>query len=243
MSASLAAPAYAACGFLIVLYAWLRSTRPAHLALVLLLYVALGGPLLAHLPGVPHRYTDGLLPASKVLHLQLLTVGVTVWLIVTHALSRRAADSAPRLAEYVGNSIIAIVIGSAISLGFHAGDADPLTGAGRDLRLILFSFPLCIAAAFFRDHRSEDAMVPAWLRRAETSGCTLVMTLGLALLYLGQFFPFPTDALHGWRLVATLAVPSTLAVVIVGCVPHCAQRVGANAATNRPVGGHRARSA
>jgi len=217
MNASLAVPAYAACGFLIVLYAWLRSTRPAHLALVLLLYVALGGPLL---------------PASKVLHLQLLTLGVTVWLITNHALSRRAADSAPRLAEYVGNSIIAIVIGAGVSLGFHAGDMDPLTGAGRDLRLILFSFPLCIAAAFFRDHRSEDATVPAWLRRAEASGCTLVMTLGLALLYLGQFFPFPADALHGWRLAATLAVPSTLAVVIVGCVPRCAQRVGGNPASN-----------
>ena len=54
----------------------------------------------------------------------------------------------------------------------------------------------------------------------------------LALLYLGQFFPFPADALHGWRLAATLAVPSTLAVVIVGCVPRCAQRVGGNPASN-----------
>jgi hypothetical protein len=245
MNASLAVPAYAACGFLIVLYAWVRSTRPAHLVLLLLLYAALGGPLLAYLPGVAHRYADGLTLAKKITHLQLLTVGVTVWLLVRHALFSRAADSAPRLSEYLGNSIIAVAIGAGISVGFHAGDADPLTGAGRDLRVILFSFPLCLAVAFFRDHRSEDAMVPAWLRRAETSLCTSVMTLGLALLYLGQLFPFPTYALHGWRLAATLAVPSALALVIVGCVPHvyCAQGAGVTGAAKQPAGGYAGRSA
>jgi len=240
MNASLAVPAYAACGFLIVLSAWLRSTRPAPLALIVLLFVTLGGPLSAHLSGAAHRYSDGLMLASKITHLQLLTVGVAVWLLVTHALSSRAADSVPRLSECVVNSIIAIAIGAGISLGFRAADADPLTGAGRDLRVVLFSFPLCVAAAFFRDHRSTDAMLPAWLRRAETSGCTSVMTLGLALLYLGELFPFPTYALHGWKLAATLAVPSALALVIVGCVPHvyCAQGAGANAARKQLVGGH-----
>ena len=243
MSANLAVSAYALCGFLIVFYAWVRSARPARLVPVLLLYVALGGLLLAYLPGVARRYTDGLAPASKIAHLQLVTVGVTVWLLVTHALSRRAADSPPRFFAYVVSGIIAVTTGALISLGFHSPDGDQLMGAGRYLRAILFSVPLCVAAAFFRDHRSKDAMVPAWLKRAETSGCTSVMILGLALLYLGELFPFPTDALHGWRLAAMLAVPSALAVVIVGCVPHRAQRVGATGAAKQPVRGCADRSA
>jgi hypothetical protein len=238
MSANLAVSAYALCGFLIVLYAWVRSARPARLVLVLLLYVALGGLLLAYLPGLARRYTDGLAPATKLAHLQLVTVGVTVWLLVTHAIASRAADSPPRFFFYVVSGIIAVTTGALISLGFHSPDGDQLMGAGRDLRAILFSVPLCVSAAFFRDHRSKQAMVPAWLQRAETSGCTAVMILGLVLLYLGELFPFPTDALHGWRLAAMLAVPSALAVVIVGCVPHRAQGAGANAARKQLVGGH-----
>jgi hypothetical protein len=245
MNASLAVPAYAACGLLIVLYAWVRSARPVKLVLVSLFYVALGGALLAYLPGVARRYPDGLTLASKITHLQLLTVAVMVWLLVRHALSSRAADSAPRLSQYVVNSIIAIAIGAGISLGFHAGDAAPLTGAGRDLRVILFSFPLCLAAAFFRDCRIENATLPAWLRGAEIFGCTLVMTSGLALLYLGALFPFPTHALQGWKLAATLAVPSTLALVIVGCGPrvYCARGVAATDVAKPSAGGYAGRGA
>jgi hypothetical protein len=71
------------------------------------------------------------------------------------------------------------------------------------------------------------------------------MALGIALLYLDQMFPFPTHALQGWRLAAMLAVPSTLALVIVGCVPRICrtQGAGANGAAKQPVGGYGGRSA
>jgi len=71
-----------------------------------------------------------------------------------------------------------------------------------------------------------------------------VMTLGLALLYLGELFPFPTYPLHGWKLAASLAVPSTLALVIVGCVPrvYCAQVAGAPSAAKQPARRYAGRS-
>jgi hypothetical protein len=49
MNGNVVVLAYAACGFLIVVYAWGRSNvPPANLRLVLLVYLALGGPLFAH---------------------------------------------------------------------------------------------------------------------------------------------------------------------------------------------------
>jgi hypothetical protein len=220
MSANLAVLAYAVCGFLIVVSAWVRSIRPASVAIALLVYVALGGPLFAHFASVVHLRPSGLTMSSKIAHVQLVTIGIMVWLIVRYAFASRAAGDPPRFSGFVMNCFIMVLTGAGICFAFHVGDADPLSGAGRDLWVILFSFPLCVAAAFFRDHRVEGAKLPAWLRLGETWGCTSVMALGLASLYLGESFPFPTDTLQGWRLAAMLAFPSVMALVIGGCVPY-----------------------
>ena len=112
------------------------------------------------------------------------------------------------------------MIAAGISLVFRSGDAEPLVGTGRDLRVVLLSFPLCAAVAFFRDHWAEDTTRPAWLRRAETAGCASVMALGIALLFFGELFPFATDVLQGRRLAALVALSSSLAVMIGACVPY-----------------------
>jgi hypothetical protein len=172
MNGSLPVLAYAACGFLIVVYAWGRSTTPPSrlgVGVALLLYVAAGGPFLAHIASLRHQQVDGLMAASKIAHVQLVTIGLTVWLIVRRAILRRASGDPPRFSGYVVNSVIAFAIGVGICLAFHSGDTDPLAGAGRDLQVILISFPLCAAVACFRDHRAEDLIAPAWLRRAEAS--------------------------------------------------------------------------
>jgi hypothetical protein len=164
-----------------------------------------------------HQQPGELMSARRVAHVQLVTVGLMVWLIVHRAFSCRASGDAARFSAFVVNSRLAIAVGAGVCVAIHAGDADPLAGAGRDLRVILIGFPLCAAVTFFRDHRAPDMATPAWLARAETSGCMSVMALGLALLYLGQLCPFPIDALQGWRLAAVLTLPGTMALVIGGC--------------------------
>jgi uncharacterized protein (DUF1330 family) len=212
---------YAACGFLIVVYAWGRSNvPPANLRLVLLVYLALGGPLFVHTASAAHRQGGGLMVAGKIAHVQLVTIGMAVWLMQRHASFNRKPGDPPRFSAYLANSIIAAILAAGISFVFHSGDADPLSSTGRDLRVVLVSFPLCAAVAFFRDHWTGDTTRPAWLRRTETAGCVSVMALGIALLVFGELLPFATDMLRGWKLAVVIALSSALALMIGSCVPH-----------------------
>jgi hypothetical protein len=221
VNGSLGVLAYAACGFLIVVYAWGRSNvPPPNLRLVLLVYLALGGPLFAHAVSGANQQASVVMVAGKIAHVQLVTIGMAVWLMQRHAYFSRKPGDPPRFSAYLANSIIAAILAAGISLVFHSGDVDPLASTGRDLRLILLSFPLCAAVAFFRDHWAGDTTRPAWLRRTETAGCVSVMALGIALLIFGNLFPFATDVLRGWRLAVVIALSSALALMIGGCVPH-----------------------
>jgi hypothetical protein len=211
--------AYAASGFLIVVYAWgWSNSPPPNLRLVLLVYLALGGPLFAHAAGGTQQQPGGLMVASKIAHVQLVTIGMAVWLMHRHAYFNRAPGEAPRFSSYIANSIVAALAAAGVSLVFHSGDNDPLASTGYDLRGILLSFPLCAAAAFFRDHWAGDTTCPAGLRRAETAGCVSVMVLGIALLFFAELFPL-AKVLQGWRLGLLVALSSGMALMIGGCVP------------------------
>ena len=88
--------AYAACGLLIVVYAWgWSNVPPPNLRLILLVYLALGGPLFAHAAGGMHQQPGGLMVAGKIAHVQLVTIGMSVWLMQRHAHFNRLAGDAP----------------------------------------------------------------------------------------------------------------------------------------------------
>jgi hypothetical protein len=222
--------AYAACGYLIVVYAWGRhSDVPLRkVGLFLLVFLALGGPLFAHATSLARQQSGGLMVAN-VAHVQLVTIGMAVWLMQRHAYFGRALGDPPRFAAYIANSIIAATFGAGICLVFHLGDADPLAATGRFLRVLLLSFPLCAAVAFFRDQWAGDTTRSVWVRRVETTGCTLVMALGIALLCFGEQLPFATDSLQGWWLAVLIAASSALAVMIGSCVPRTHRAEGAGA--------------
>jgi hypothetical protein len=220
MNGNLAVLAYAACGFLIVVYAWGWSNLPPpNLRLVLLVYLALGGPLFAHAVGGTQRQPGGLMVAGKIAHVQLVTIGMAVWLMQRHAYFNRLPGDAPRFSAYLANVIVAALAAAGISLVFHSGDPDPLAGTGYDLRGILLSFPLCAGAAFFRDHWAGDTTRPAGLRQAETAGCVSVMVLGIAVLFFCELFPEAANVLQGWRLGVLVALSSAIALMIGSCVP------------------------
>jgi hypothetical protein len=203
VSENVALGVYAACGFLIVVYAWGRSqAQPCKLGIILLAYLALGGRLFAQAATLTHQLAGGLTATGRIAHVQLLTIGMAVWLMYRQTyLTPRSADP-PRFSAQIANCLIAVVIAVGICFVFHSGTEAPKIGTGRDLRVILLSFPLCAAAAFFRDHWARDASRPGWLRRVEATGCTSVMALAIGLLYFGELFPYPPHLLQGWTLAA-----------------------------------------
>ena len=220
MNGNVVVLAYAACGFLIVVYAWgWSNVPPPNLRVVLLLYLALGGPLFAHAVGGTQQQPGRLMVAGKIAHVQLVTIGMAVWLMQRHAYLNRMAGDAPCFSAYLANIVTAALAAAGLSLIFHSGDADPLIGTGYDLRGVLLSFPLCAASAFFRDHSALDTTRPIGLRRTETAGCVSVMVLGIALLFFGELFPLAANFLQGWRLGVLIALSSAMALMIGSCVP------------------------
>src|SRR5262245_38655278 len=225
MNGNVVVLAYAACGFLIVVYAWGWSNMPPpNLRLVLLVYLALGGPLFARAAGGMHQQPGSLMMAGKIAHVQLVTIGMAVWLMQRYAYFSRVPGRAPGFSAYIANSIVAALAAAGVSLIFHSADPDPLVSAGNDLRGVLLSFPLCAAAAFFRDHWAGDTTRPAGLRRVETAGCVSVMVLGIALLFLVELFPLAT-VFQGWKLGVLIALASAMALIIGTCVPRSSHSV------------------
>jgi hypothetical protein len=220
MSAEAALLAYAACGLVIVVYAWLRSTPPAGLAFLMLVYLMLGAAVFTRFDNLMARDPGGVVAPGTIARLQLVTGGLLGWLMAHRSAADNTTVAAARFSGFVVKSILAVVIGIGISLCVDATASEPFVGAGHDLRPIVIGLPLCLAAVFFRDHRVRDGKLPTWLRCAENCGCTSTMALGLLMLYLGQLVPLPIDALHGWRLAVTLTLPAVLAMVIGGCVPY-----------------------
>jgi hypothetical protein len=218
MSGNIALAVYAACGFLIVNYAWRRShVQLNKLGIILLTYLALGGPLFAQAATLTHQFE--LTATSRIAHIQLLTIGMAVWLRQRQtSLTLRSADP-PHFSAQIANCLAAVVIAVGFCFIFHSGTEHPVIGTERDLGLILLSFPLCAAVAFFRDHWAGDVSRPGWLRRVEAAGCTSVMALAISLLYFGALFPSPPHLLQGWTLALLMGMTSMIALTIGRCVP------------------------
>ena len=218
-----------------------RADQPASIpdrqsyraALGVFLYLAAAILFLGDLMGMPQ--TGGLVVAGKIALVRPITIGVTVWRNAQrHPFFRRAPGDPPRFFAYVLNGAIAAAVAASICLLFHLDDADPLSGLGSDLPLILLSFILCTTVALCCDDWAEDTLPPAWLRLAEAAGCGLVMILGMGIVdfYLADKLPFPATGLPGWKLALLFGFPSTLSVVIGGFVPHI-YRAARRAATAR----------
>jgi hypothetical protein len=178
---------------------------------------------------VTHQLAGGLTAVGRIAHVQLLTIGMTVWLMQRQAYLSPAPGAPPRFSAQLANCLVAVVIAVVICLVFHSGTEDPLVGAGRDLRVILLSFPLCVALSVFRNHWAQDTTRPGWLRQSETAACTSVMALAIALLYAGELFPSAPHVLQGWTLGVLIGATSMIALMIGGCVPRTRPAEGAGA--------------
>ncbi len=184
------------------------------LAMGLFLYLILAGWMFAHVANVTRQPIDGLMMAGKITLVRLVTIGVTVWLMQRYAFFHRMPGDPPRYFAYLINGLIAAAVAFGICLPFD------LANAGKALPPSLLSFAICTAVALCCDDWVEDSKPPNWLRLAEAAGCGSVMAVSIALLYFGDVLTFPAGALTPKAITLLIALPSGLALVIGGYVPH-----------------------
>jgi TRAP-type C4-dicarboxylate transport system permease small subunit len=196
------------------------------LAAALFLYLIFAGWIFSHAAGTARQPVDGLTMASKITLVRLLTIAVTVWLMQRYVFFRRERGDPLRFFAYAVNGFIAAVVAFGVSLPFDWANA------GRALPPALLSFPLCTALALCCDDWVEDAPPPKWLRVAEALGCASVMGITILLLYFGDVLTFGAGKLTPGGLGLLVALPSGLALVIGGYVPHI-YRAARRAATAR----------
>jgi hypothetical protein len=189
------------------------------LALGVFVYLAAVGIWFEHLQGVPHHAGGGLVGSCKIALARLVAVGVTLWLLQNYSVFRRAAGQPPRYFGYTVCGVVAGGVAAAVCLVFHLGDAD-LLGLRAEAPLILLTVVLCAAVALCCDDWAEGSVPPVWLRFVEAAGCASVMALGAALIYFAGLLPSSAGQMPGWMLAMWIGLPSFMALVIGGCVPH-----------------------
>jgi len=191
------------------------------LAVALFLYLILAGWVFAYVAKITQEPIHGVLMASKITLVRVLTIGTTIWLMQRFPFFRRAPGDPPRFFAYLVNGVIAAAVAYAISQPFEQ------IHAGSPLAPTLLSFTLCATVAFCCDDWIEDATPPAWLRFAEATGCALIMAVSMTLLYFSRLLSFPPESQQPLLLPLLISLPSGLAFVIGGYVPHlyrCARR-------------------
>jgi hypothetical protein len=186
----------------------------AVLALTLFLYLIFASWMFTQVAGVTRQPVNGLAMAAKVTLVRLITIGVTVWLMQRYAFFHRMPGNPPRYFAYLVNGMIAAAVAFAVCLPFD------FAKAGNMLPPTLLSFALCTAVALCCDDWVEDRPAPFWLRFVEAAGCAAVMALSIILLYFGDVMTFRAGSLEPGPLALLIALPSGLASVIGGYVPH-----------------------
>ena len=188
------------------------------LALGMFLYMFALGAFFAHLANAPHMPESVLFLSCKITIARLISIGVTVWLMQNYYQFRRLPGRPLRYFGYLVCGAIAGAASALICLLFHLGDADPLVGLGAEMPVILLSGILCSAVALCCDDWAEDTIPPIRLRYVEAVGCPSVMAVGTALVYAADLVPFELSS--SWMVAAWIALPSIMALMIGGWVPH-----------------------
>jgi hypothetical protein len=186
----------------------------AALALALFLYLIFASWMFTKVAGVTGQPVNGLAMAGKITLVRLVTIGVTVWLMQRYAFFHRMPGEPPRYFAYLVNGVIAAAVAFAVCLPFD------FARAGNSLPPTLLSFAICTAVALCCDDWVEEKPAPFWLRFVEAAGCAAVMALSMILLYFGDLMTFHAGSLESGGFTLLIALPSGLASVLGGYVPH-----------------------
>jgi hypothetical protein len=181
--------------------------------------------------GGPDQAPIGLAIPSKIALARIAAVGLTIWLMQRYAFFRRAAGEPPRYHAYLLNGVIAGAVAAAVCVLFHLGTPSLI---GTDVPIIALSTLLCAAVALCCDDSPEEPARPRRLRVLEALGCGAVMAIGTALLYFLRLMPV-AGSMSGWTLAAWIALPTAMAIMIGGFVPHIYRQARLAAAARRDV--------
>jgi hypothetical protein len=191
------------------------------LGLGIFVYLAMLTVFFSHLPHVAHPPGSGIVMALKVALARLITIGVVIWLMQRFAFFRRKLGDPPKYFAYVISGVITSAVAAAVCLPFVIGNPDgPLNAMRDNLPVIALSAMLCAILAFCCDDWPKDSAAPIRLRFAEAGGCAAVVAFGTSLMYFGDMLPTQIGDLTGWMAVAWIVLPSTMALIIGGFVPH-----------------------
>jgi hypothetical protein len=179
--------------------------------------------------GAPDRAPIGLAIPSKIALARVAAVGLTVWLMQRYAFFRRSAGEPPRYHAYLFNGLLAGVLAAMVCVAFHFGNA-ALTR--EDIPVITLSVLLCTAVALCCDDSPDEPAHPHRLRVLEALGCGAVMASGTGILYFLKLLPV-ADTMSGGMLASWIALPTAMAMMIGGFVPHIYRRARVAAAARR----------
>jgi hypothetical protein len=191
------------------------------LAFGLFAYLALLTMFFSHLKGVPHPQGDSLLMASKIALTRIVTTGLVVWLMQRFSFFRRNPGDERKYFAYGTCGLIAIIVAAGVCLPFASIDSIGLWAELHDsFPPIVLTGMLCAVLALCCDDWPQDNDPPRWLRFAEATGCAAMMAFGASFLYFGGMLPESMGIFTGWMIVSWIALPSAMAAVIGGVVPH-----------------------
>jgi hypothetical protein len=168
----------------------------------------------SHAMGASEQAAMGLAMPLKIAVARIATIGLTVWLVQHYAFFRRGPGEPMRFHAYLINGAIAAGFAALISALFRLGLPTP-----GDIPIITLSALLCVAVALCCDDWPEDAAPPFRLRILEALGCGGVMAGATALLYFLKALPV-ANSMTGWTIAAWITLPSLMAMMIGGFVPH-----------------------
>ena len=146
-----------------------------------------------------------------------------------YAFFRRSAGEPLRYHAYLLNSVIAGALAAIVCAVFHLGTA---ALSREDVPVITLTVLLCAAVALCCDDSPEEPARPHRLRVLEALGCAAMVAFGTALLYLLELLPV-AGSISGGLLATWIALPSAMALMIGGFVPHIYRRARLAAAARR----------
>jgi hypothetical protein len=193
------------------------------------LYLLLVSLVFSYATGGPDQAPIGLTIPSKIALSRIAAVGLTVWLMQRYAFFRRAPGEAPRYHAYLLNGLIAGALTAVICVLFHLGTT---VLSREDVPVITLSALLCMAVALCCDDAPAEAAPRPRLRLIEAIGCGMVIAVATALLYSLRQMPV-ASSLSGWNLAAWITLPSAMAMMIGGFVPHIYRQARLAAAARR----------
>jgi hypothetical protein len=204
------------------------------LALGIFAYLAVLTLFYSHLSRAPETQGDALLMALNVALARLITIGVVVWLMQRFSFFRRTSGAPQKYFAYVLCGIIASAVAAGVCLPFALSDHGGLiAGIRSSLPLIFLSGMLCSVVALCCDDWPDDSAPPIWVRFVEAGSCAAVMLFGTSFIYFGDMLPASMGVVNGWMAVSWIALPSAMALVIGGIVPHVYRSARRAAAATR----------